>query len=101
MTLPLAKLDLLLGYAIAFALLACVQSGIVSAVALGALDVHVEGPAWSVVLLAVGNATLGMALGLFVSAFATTEFQAVQFMPGRRARSTVLVFTAGGLCPGC
>jgi ABC-2 type transport system permease protein len=34
-----------------------------------------------VIALAVGNAILGMALGLFVSAFATTEFQAVQFMP--------------------
>jgi ABC-2 type transport system permease protein len=33
------------------------------------------------VLLAVLNAVLGMAMGLFVSAFASTEFQAVQFMP--------------------
>ena len=32
-------------------------------------------------MLAISNALLGMALGLFVSAFATTEFQAVQFMP--------------------
>jgi hypothetical protein len=31
--------------------------------------------------LAVSNAILGMALGLFVSAFAATEFQAVQFLP--------------------
>ena len=36
---------------------------------------------WAVVLIAVWNALLGMALGLFLSAFATTEFQAVQFMP--------------------
>ena len=34
-----------------------------------------------VVALAVANAVLGMALGLFLSAFASTEFQAVQFMP--------------------
>jgi len=33
------------------------------------------------VLLAISNAILGMALGLFVSAFARTEFQAIQFMP--------------------
>ena len=32
-------------------------------------------------LLALANALLGMALGLFVSAFARTEFQAVQFLP--------------------
>ncbi len=81
MTMPLAKLDLLVGYALAFGLVALVQSTLVSAVALGALDLHVAGAEWAVIALAVGNALLGMALGLFVSAFATTEFQAVQFMP--------------------
>lgn len=81
MSLPLAKLDLLVGYGIAFALVAAVQAGITSAVAFGALDLTTQGSVWQVVLLAVGNAVLGMALGLFFSAFATTEFQAVQFMP--------------------
>jgi ABC-2 type transport system permease protein len=81
MTMPLAKLDLLLGYGIAFAAVATVQAGIVSAVAFGGLGLDIEGPVWPVVLLAVGNAVLGMALGLFLSAFAGTEFQAVQFMP--------------------
>jgi ABC-2 type transport system permease protein len=81
LTMPLAKLDLLLGYAAAFALMAAVQAVIVSAVAFGLLDLHVEGPTWAVILLAIANAVLGMALGLFVSAFARTEFQAVQFMP--------------------
>jgi hypothetical protein len=37
--------------------------------------------AWLVGLLAITNALLGMSLGLFLSAFARTEFQAVQFMP--------------------
>jgi ABC-2 type transport system permease protein len=81
MTLPLSKLDLLLGYATAFALVAIVQAGIVSAIAFGALDLHVVGARWAVIGLAVANAVLGMALGLFVSAFARTEFQAVQFLP--------------------
>jgi ABC-2 type transport system permease protein len=81
MSLPLAKLDLLLGYALAFALLAAIQGAITGAVAFWALDVQVDGPAWAVVLLAIANALLGMALGLFLSAFAGTEFQAVQFMP--------------------
>ena len=81
MTLPLAKLDILAGYAAAFALVALAQASVVSAWALTALDLEVEGPTWAVVALAIGNATLGMSLGLFVSAFATTEFQAVQFMP--------------------
>jgi ABC-2 type transport system permease protein len=81
LTMPLAKLDLLLGYAVAFAAMAAVQAALVSAVAFGALDLHVAGARWGVILLAIGNAVLGMALGLFVSAFARTEFQAVQFMP--------------------
>ena len=81
MTMPLAKLDLLAGYAVAFALMAVLQAGVVSVLAFGALDLHVAGPRAAVVALAVANAILGMALGLFVSAFATTEFQAVQFMP--------------------
>jgi ABC-2 type transport system permease protein len=41
----------------------------------------VRGEAWLVVVVAVLDALLGTALGLSVSALATTEFQAVQFMP--------------------
>jgi ABC-2 type transport system permease protein len=81
LTLPLAKLDLLLGYGAAFALVAAVQAALVSAVAFGLLDLHTSGSKWLVAVLAIANAELGMALGLLVSAFARTEFQAVQFMP--------------------
>jgi ABC-2 type transport system permease protein len=81
MTMPLAKLDLLLGYGLAFAAMAAIQVGIAYAVAVGLLDLRVVGPGWLLLLLAIGNALLGMALGLFLSAFASTEFQAVQFMP--------------------
>ena len=81
MTMPLAKLDLLAGYAAAFALVAAAQALLVSTVAFWLLDLHVAGAKWAVILLAVGNAVFGTSLGLFVSAFARTEFQAVQFLP--------------------
>ena len=81
MSLPIAKLDLLAGYGLAFALLAAVQAAITAAVAFGLLGVNSLGPIWLVVAIAIANAVLGMALGLFLSAFAQTEFQAVQFMP--------------------
>jgi ABC-2 type transport system permease protein len=81
MSLPLAKLDLLLGYGIAFAALAVLQATLTSAVAFGPLGLDSAGPVWVIVALAVANAVLGMALGLCLSAFAETEFQAVQFMP--------------------
>src|SRR5205823_7816908 len=60
MTLPLAKLDVLAGYALAFALMAALQASAVSFVAFELLGLHSQGPAWSVVLLAIGNALLGM-----------------------------------------
>jgi ABC-2 type transport system permease protein len=81
MTLPLAKADLLVGYGIAFGALAAVQAAVVCLVGFAALGLHAAHGAWLVAALAVGNAVLGMALGLFASAFARTEFQAVQFMP--------------------
>jgi ABC transporter DrrB family efflux protein len=81
LALPLATLDLLLGYAVAFAVLAAVQGVVVSAVCFGLLDLEAASSTALIVLLAVANAVLGMALGLFLSAYARTEFQAVQFMP--------------------
>lgn len=81
MTLPLAKLDLLLGYALAFASLTVLQGAIVSVVALGFLDVSVEGGAGHLLIVAMMSGLLGMSSGLFLSAFAKTEFQAVQFLP--------------------
>jgi ABC-2 type transport system permease protein len=79
--MPLAKLDLLLGYALAFAVTAVAQAFLVSGVAFGLLDLDVDGSVWAVILLALAHALLGMSLGLFVSAFARAEFQAVQFLP--------------------
>jgi len=81
MTMPLGKLDLLAGYGIAFAAMAALQAAVVSALTFGLLGLEVGGPRWIVGVLAVANAVLGTALGLFVSAFAQSEFQAVQFMP--------------------
>ncbi len=81
LALPMGKLDFLLGYALAFGLLAAVQSALAVAVSVGLLGLDVNGPVWLLGVVAVVDAVLGTALGLLVSAFATTEFQAVQFMP--------------------
>ncbi|WP_327009202.1 ABC transporter permease [Dactylosporangium sp. NBC_01737] len=81
LTTPIGKVDILLGYGIAFAVAAAVQATVVSALAYLLLGLDTLGPAWLVGVIAVGNSVLGMALGLLVSAFANSEFQAVQFMP--------------------
>ena len=81
MTMPLTKLDLLLGYGSAFATVAVIQALITAGVAFGLLGLHIAGSTLLVIALAIGNAVLGMSLGLFTSAFARTEFQAIQFLP--------------------
>jgi ABC-2 type transport system permease protein len=81
LTTPLGKLDLLFGYGIAFGLAAAVQACVAAAAAYWLFDLDTAGGAGLVVLIAVINAVLGVALGLLCSAFAQTEFQAVQFMP--------------------
>lgn len=81
MALPIGKLDLVMGYMIAFGILAVVQALLVSLLILYGFDLNVAGPHWFLVVIALADALLGTALGIFVSAFAKTEFQAIQFMP--------------------
>ena len=81
LSMPLGKGDLLTGYTLAFGLVAVVQAALTAAVAFGLLGLQVQGSAGLVVLIAVLDALLGTALGLLLSAFARTEFQAVQFLP--------------------
>ena len=81
MTMPIGKLDLLLGYAFAFGIFAIVQVGLAAALAVAWLGLDIAGALSLLIGVAALDALLGMALGLFVSAFARTEFQAVQFMP--------------------
>jgi ABC-2 type transport system permease protein len=81
LAMPMGKGDFLVGYALAFGLVAALQSALAVTLSVWALDLEVDGPVWLLMVVAVVDAVLGSALGLFVSAFARTEFQAVQFMP--------------------
>jgi ABC-2 type transport system permease protein len=81
LTTPLARMDLLLGYGAAFGIAAAVQALVTVTIATTVYGLDVTGSIWLVVLIAVLDAVLGVALGLLASAFARTEFQAVQFMP--------------------
>ncbi|WP_193611220.1 ABC transporter permease [Nocardioides lijunqiniae] len=81
LAMPMGRLDFLLGYAVAFGVVAAAQSAIAVGVSVGLLRLELTGSVWLLAVVAVVDAVLGTALGLFVSAFAQTEFQAVQFMP--------------------
>ena len=79
--LPITKLEFILGYAKAFGIAALIQAVVVSTVALGPLGLKIAGSQIMLIVVAILDALLGMAIGLFVSSFAKTEFQAVQFLP--------------------
>ncbi|MFJ5709782.1 MULTISPECIES: ABC transporter permease [unclassified Streptomyces] len=81
LAMPLGKADLIAGYALAFGLVAVLQSVLATGLAVWFLGLDVVGSPWLLLLVALLDALLGTALGLFVSAFAASEFQAVQFMP--------------------
>jgi ABC-2 type transport system permease protein len=81
LTTPLGKGDFMLGYAVAFGVLAVLQAVIATAFAVWICGLEVAGPLWLLIVVAVVDAVLGTALGLLASGFARTEFQAVQFMP--------------------
>jgi ABC-2 type transport system permease protein len=102
LSMPLHKLDLLLGYALAFGTVALLQASVAVGLSVGLLDMHVEGSLWVLTAVAVLDAILGTTLGLFVSAFAETEFQAVQFMPALVLPQILLcgLFVPRDLLPG-
>jgi ABC-2 type transport system permease protein len=81
LVMPIARLDLLAGYALAFGLVAIIQVALVLAFVLGVLGVSIVGSIPVLAMFAVLDALLGMALGLCLSALARTEFQAVQLLP--------------------
>jgi ABC-2 type transport system permease protein len=81
LTTPMGKGDFMLGYALAFGVMAILQAVVATAFAVYVCGLDVQGPLWQLVVVAVLDAVLGTALGLLASGFARTEFQAVQFRP--------------------
>ncbi|HEX5039179.1 MAG TPA: ABC transporter permease [Candidatus Limnocylindria bacterium] len=81
MASPLRRAEIVLGYALGFMVVALVQSAEVLLFGLLVLDLYNAGSIWLLfgieVLLALGAVNLGILL----STFARTEFEAVQFIP--------------------
>lgn len=81
MASPLRRGEIVVGYMIGFTVLALVQSAEVLAFSLAVLRVHNQGNVFLIfgieALMAIGAVNLG----IFLSMFARTEFQAVQFIP--------------------
>ena len=81
LTTPLRRLDLLAAYGTAFSVAAAAQATLACVISFWLLGLDTAGSPALVFAIAIVNAVLGVGLGLLCSAFARTEFQAVQFMP--------------------
>ena len=81
LSLPMGKADFILGYALAFGLLAIAQTAIAVGFAVWVCGLDVGGNLGLLFAVAIVDALLGTSLGLLASAFARSEFQVVQFMP--------------------
>ncbi len=81
LTMPIGKLDFILGYTLAFGLLAILQAAVAVGFAVWVCGLTIKGSIWLLLTVALADAVLGTTLGLLASAFAQTEFQVVQFMP--------------------
>jgi ABC-2 type transport system permease protein len=81
MTMPLSKVDFLGGYGMAFGVAAIVQALVAGVFTFGLFGLDIAAPVGAVIGVAVLNALVGTSLGLFASAFSSTELQAAQMMP--------------------
>ncbi len=81
LTSPISKLEILLGYGLGFGILAVLQVALVLLVTFGPLGMKTSGNLSMLLVFSVLDALMGTSLGLLFSAFANSEFQAVQFLP--------------------
>lgn len=81
MASPLRRPEIVLGYMLGFSVLALVQAIEVLAFCLLVLHVHNSGNVGLIFILEALMAVVAVNLGIFLSMFARTEFEAVQFIP--------------------
>jgi len=81
MASPLRRAEIVVGYMAGFATLALVQSVEVIVFGLYVLKIHNSGSLLLIFLISILMALSAVNLGIFLSMFARTEFQAVQFIP--------------------
>ncbi|MBO9386493.1 MAG: ABC transporter permease [Thermomicrobium sp.] len=89
---PLDRAEIVLGYMLGFAFYALIQSILTVLFTVYVLRVHTVGALWLVIVLTVLLTLGAVNLGIFLSTFARTELQVVQFIP--------LVISLQGLLSG-
>lgn len=89
---PLDRAEIVLGYMLGFAFYALIQSLLMILFTVSVLRINTVGSLWLVILFTVILTVGAVNLGIFLSTFARTELQVVQFIP--------LVISLQGLLSG-
>jgi len=78
---PMKRYEIVFGYLIGFGLFAIFQSVLIAWYAIHVLDMMMAGSFWLVLLVTLMLAMTALTLGTLLSAYASNEFQMVQFIP--------------------
>ncbi len=78
---PLRRHELVLGYALGFSIVVSAQATLIAAISIYGLGMMLEGSFVWLLLVTLLLAATALAIGMFVSAFARSEFQVLQFIP--------------------
>jgi len=78
---PLRRWEIVVGYMAGFGIFTSVQAVLIAGYTIGVLGSLMEGSFWFVLLIMLLLSLTALSFGTFLSAFANTEFQMIQFIP--------------------
>lgn len=78
---PVRRGEIITGYLVGYGIFAVIQTIITVTFALTVFNVHMLGSVWVILLINFLLAMVALSMGIFISTFANSEFQMVQFIP--------------------
>ncbi|RIX54004.1 ABC transporter permease [Paenibacillus nanensis] len=78
---PLRRWEIVAGYILGFGLFTGIQAVLIATYSIHVLGLMMTGSLWLVLLITLLLSVTALSLGTFLSAFANTEFQMIQFIP--------------------
>ncbi len=70
-----------MGYLIGYGIFAIIQTLVIVLFSIYLLNINVAGSLWYVILINIALAITALSMGIFISTFANSEFQMIQFIP--------------------
>ncbi|GAF35840.1 ABC transporter permease [Lentilactobacillus farraginis] len=78
---PIKRCEIISGYLAGYGIFALIQTMLIVGFTIFAFKMQILGSIWNILLINILLAFVALAMGLFISSFATSEFQMVQFIP--------------------